>query len=300
MVKGQGSFPEFERLLEKERPLVYHEEYDHFSELSVGLLLVSVGITLFIIMESVSNFIHDISLLLPPIGAILCCRGLILNRLGRREYQFRGLSRTALSETVMYLDSKVAQPEELESIAPYHEGSTLSSFEQIKMQDALVRFVKNTIVVVTWPTGFILDIKGKMEKIKKRLAILPICVALLTLLLFAATYNALTSESQILVFFAWSLGYLLLISFGCIAQSLYYYARSPILGQSSRIITSGSQKIEDTLNEILALLHNEYNYPLRFYVAGAYPILEYTGRTKTSYSLVRLKEAVFYPRIHNV
>ena len=57
-----------------------------------------------------------------------------------------------------------------------------------------------------------------------------------------------------------------------------------------------SIELEETLSEIFALLQTEYRYPLRFYLVKDYPQLKYTGRTKTSETLVQLKEAVFYPR----
>jgi hypothetical protein len=295
MVEGQKSFPEFDMLLEKERPFVYHEEYDHLIGLGVGLLLVSVGIVLFIITESVSRILQIIGLLLLPIGAIFCCLGLIQNQLGRRKYQLRGLSRTALSETIMYLDSVIVQPEELESPAPYHDNIVLGSFEKIKITKGFVKFVNRTSGYITWPSDFVTGINENFEKINRRLALLPLCAIILSLLLLAAMYSFLTSKAANLVYLGTGLGFVGLYSIYCVAQSFYEYSRYPKLANPNNLVVSSSKNIEDTLNDIFLLLQSEYHYPLRFYVTRVYPILEYTGRTKTSFTLIRLKEAVFYP-----
>lgn len=295
MVEGQRLFPEFQKLLEKERPLVYPEEFDYLGEVALGLVIVSTGIVLSIIIGSFSNLSLSISLILLPIGGIFCFTGLIRNRLGRREYQFRGLSRTALSETVMYLDSFAAKPDDLESAAPYHGHSTHSTYELSNMSNSFVSFIRKTIGIITWPTEFIEEILSTMEKTKKRMVLLPISAVLLAILVTYATLSSLTSEGLIMVVFSYCGAYLLLISYGCIAQSLYYYAKTPTVSRSLSIPTSDMQTIENTLDEILDLLHSEYQYPLRFYVARMYPVLEYTGRTKISFTLVRLREAILYP-----
>jgi hypothetical protein len=295
MVEGQESFPEFERLLEKERPPVYHEEYDYLIYVGVGLLLISVGIALFIIMESVSRVIQMTCVLLLPIGAILCSIGFIRNRSGRRKYQFRGLSRTVLSEAIMYLDSVVVQPDELESAAPYHDNIALSNFEKSKIAKGFVKFVNNTAGYITWPLDFVSEMKGDLERIRRRLTLLPLCAVLLSLLLLVAMYYVLISESITSSYLGIGLGFVGIYSIYCIAQSCYEYSRFPKLRNYETLSVSDSQKIEDTLSCIFTLLQKEYNYPLRLYVAGKHTILLYTGRTKTSFSLVRLKEAVLYP-----
>ena len=109
------------------------------------------------------------------------------------------------------------------------------------------------------------------------------------------TYAALTSESLILAFLGLGLFYLFLTSLYCIFQGAYSYVRIPVLNKTMAMNVSKMQKIAETLNEIFILLQRDYSNPLRFYLVREYPQLVYTGRTKTSDALVRLKEAVFYP-----
>jgi hypothetical protein len=67
--------------------------------------------------------------------------------------------------------------------------------------------------------------------------------------------------------------------------------------QIHNIKKSDSIQPEDTVGEILDLFQTEFPTPLRLYVVGDYSQLTYTGRTKTSDTLVRLKEAILYPKL---
>ena len=59
---------------------------------------------------------------------------------------------------------------------------------------------------------------------------------------------------------------------------------------------SETQELTDTIDSFLNLLCAEYHYPLRFILNKEYSQLTYTGRTKTTFTLIRLKEAIFYPQ----
>jgi len=291
-------FYEFERLLDKGNLSVYHEESDYISGLGVGLILLTIGVMIIVILGFISGIIQNIGLLLILVGFVLSFRGLILNRTEKRKYEFKGLSRTTISEAVMYLDSIIAHTEELESPVPYHGKTALSSYEQSKKLNAFIKFVKRTADVFSWSSDFIIKLEKDTLRQKRRMILLPILAVILSLIIAYGTYAAMTSGLPILaISMAYSIPSLLSFSLFCIAESVYAYARIPVIHQSAQINTSDLQKNEDTLKAIFALLRLEYHYPLRFYLVREYPTLKYTGRTKTSFTIIRLKEALLYPTL---
>ncbi len=298
MVDGDSRFPEFEKYLSKnENRISYPEDLPYSTELAAGLLSVSSGVTLFVISYSTASLVKYIGLFLVLSGIALCLIGFAKIRKKIRECGFRGLSRTTISKTIMYLDSIIVQPDELESPAPYHEASSLSSSEKSLAFDEVVNFIKQTSDIITWPLDFIIDTQRHSKWLKRRMILLVISAIVLSLGIGFGTYSALTSESAIIAFLGITLFYLFLVTLYCIFQSVYIYVRIPVLKKTVDLNTSKMQKLEETLNEIFTLLQSDYSNPLRFYLVREYPQLVYTGRTKTSYALVRLKEAVFYPEV---
>jgi hypothetical protein len=197
----------------------------------------------------------------------------------------------------MFIDSKLAEPEELESPAPYYTKSTDTKFNLALKKNSFNKFVVLTAGQFVWPSEIVEEEKLVFEKWQRDTRpAAAIFVVLLTIGILIAYFLLEHGGATLalLLFFP--------VLF-CILSVIYYYVRSLIDGWylfndtwTTRILESDSVQLEEVMVVILRKLQTEFPYPLRFYLAGQYPRVKYTGRTKTMYTLVRLKEAVLYPQ----
>lgn len=296
-MEGDRSFSKFERWLEEEHSSVYEEEFLHRSDLPIGALFAFFGFYPWILSNLALGPLQIIGLATSFLGIMILLRAYVLYRSQLRQYSYRGLSRKTITDAIMFIDSKNVQPEELESPAPYHEKSIDSGYIIGMKEKKFSNFVKSTAGLIVWPSEFINEIKRDLEKKKKRLRFCSISLLVLLLLLMLITYNIFNSGGTILI---WIVFIPLVL---CTLQSIYYYFQyvfdnSHLLKNNwiSDMILSESIQLEETMIEILSRLQAEFQFPLRFHLGHEYPHLVYTGRTKTTYTLVRLKEAVLYPQ----
>jgi hypothetical protein len=298
MVEGQESFPEFERLLEKEYPSVYQEEWEHEPALFIGLFLIFLSSFPFLFLGISSGIIQVLGLLLSFLGTIIFFFGLVSHERKRRKYLFRGLSRKTISEAIMFIDALLARPEDLDSPAPYHDQAPIKSYEVVIRKPAFILLVKSTAGLVTWPSDRIDEITAELREKEKRVpALLVFLTIVISIMLFIAIFWLVASGNP---------GFLVLVLIPilCLFQLAYYIInplyRSYFLFKGNwlqQVRTSESISLEESLEETIALLQTDYIYPLRFYLLKEYPVLKYTGRKKTGYTLIRFKEAVLYPAI---
>jgi hypothetical protein len=295
MVEGYTQFPEFEKSLEKEALSVYHEEWNQESIMSIGVSFIALGLLPGFLTRFSKNDALFTGLIFSTIGIVIILIPPVMKRTKWSMYSFRGLSRKTISDSIMFLDSKLAQPDELESTAPYHEKEPLTSFQYSKMKLELPKFIKSTTGLITWPSELISEFKMELEDDRHRFPGFIICIVTILLIPLVAMYFMYTSGSDVLLVFAY-ISLFIILQVTCnipqiLISNLYMFNNEWL----SYVRTSQTCQLEESLNEIFTLLHSEFPHPLRFYLVREYPLLKYTGRTKTSNTLVRLKEAVLYP-----
>ena len=296
VVEGENRFPKFERWLQKEYPSAYEEEIYHRSEWPIGILLTTFGFFPWVLSNFAFGPIQIVGLGASLFGIIVIIAGLVRYRLKLEHYRYHGLTRMTISDAIMSLDAHIVTPDEVELLAPYYEKPEPLRSERVAKRFALTKFIKNTAGLIEWPSDFIIHMKENLKHEEKQLRTFSISFVVFLLIPITMTYYFLTSGS----FFFISL-YFAPLAF-CIAEVAYGYFRN--LSNHSYlfrgnwlldVVTSESVRLEETMVRILNLLHLEFQYPLRFYLSREYPLLTYTGRTKTTLTLARLKEAILYP-----
>ncbi len=195
----------------------------------------------------------------------------------------------------MYLDSGLAQPEELESPSPYHEKQPFTYQELSKMKQGLPRLIKSTAGLITWLSDIINELEAELDYSRKQLAGFIIFVISIFLIPILAVYFMYTSGSDVLLVLAFIPIYLIFQFTFIMPQFLVNSWYMFNIEWLSSVRTSQIYQLEESLNEIFTLLRSEFLHPLRFHLVRDYPLLNYTGRTKTNNALVQLKEAVLYP-----
>ncbi|MFW9835107.1 MAG: hypothetical protein ACFFEK_14000 [Candidatus Thorarchaeota archaeon] len=291
---GGSRFPKFERWIEKEYPSVYQEEYYHRSELPVGILLSVFGFYPWVLTNFAFGILQILGLIASLSGLLLLFWGFIAYRKKLKVYSYHGLSRNTISDAISVLDSKIVQPDELVSPAPYFNKRVDSAYNLGLKEREFLRFVKSTTGLFEWPSSIIDEMKLDIDKMRRAT---PRCSILFLIV------------SILLLFWAYSLlAFSLLIAFGIfpvffILQESYYYYQYALRDLHlvnekwiRDLLESDSVQPEEVMKQILYRLQSEFPFPLRFYLAKEYPILVYTGRTKTTFTLARLREAVLYPQ----
>ncbi len=294
-MEGNTEFPKFERLLEKERPFVYHEHYYLQNRLFIGPIITVLGILpmpFFLVWSSELQVICQFVIL---IGFILTIRSFVLYRSKIMEYSFRGLSRQTITEAIMFLDLRFVQPEKPVSPVSVLMKLSLYRYDLGMFRRKFQKLVKSTIGLITWPSKLIDELEREIQEEKKNLRPCLITVFLFFLVMSVITYYANTLGGWLL--------FTPVLLFICSFQTiiLYFrdlYNRAHIFRGNwiHQVQKSESIQLEETIDEIFNLLQSEFPYPLRFYFTGEYPKLTYTGRTVTSYAFNPFKEAVFYPQ----
>lgn len=297
MAEGQTRFPEFERRLEKEHPVVYHEEIEQRADIPIGICAACLGVLLFVLSSFTMDVFQTLGLVVSIVGILLIVRGFALYRLNLRSYTYRGLDRETITGAIEYIDARIAKPEELESPAPYHDKIAIPSFELGSKSAEFAKLVRSTAGLITWPSYFIKGIEEDFQNVRRKLP--RIAVFLLTLFFVSALaiYYTLALGGLYLIFPAlWTLFCTLQISYQFL-RSVFGNVYFPDQDWLDQVLQTESTQLEKSLDEIFNLLQSEFPHPLRFHLVKEYPQLKYTGRTKTGFTLVRLREAVLYPRI---
>ncbi|MFW9770158.1 MAG: hypothetical protein ACFFF9_09110 [Candidatus Thorarchaeota archaeon] len=293
-MEGDKRFPKFERWLEKEYPSVYEEEFYHRSDLPIGIFLALFGWFPWLLTNFAFGPIQILGIAASLLGIILLFRAYVMHRSQLKQYCYNGLNRNTITDAIMFLDSRIVQPDDLESPAPYYEKRVDASYNLGMKERNYLRFIRSTTGLFLWPSSTISEIKSDIHRMKRET-------------FRCSAFFLLTSI--ILLFWMFSdFTVYVLTGFGIVPLSLifytsYYYFQyvikdMPLLDEKwiQDIHVSDTVHFEDVMNEILSQLHSEFPFPLRFHLAKEYPLLTYTGRTKTTYTLVRLKEAVLYPQ----
>jgi hypothetical protein len=201
----------------------------------------------------------------------------------------------------MYLEARFVHPELLVSAVPYHEKMAISSGSIEKYKREFQKFAISTTGLITWPSALVDELEKDVGEAQHD--VWPCTLAFLALLIVIPTalYYILTPDD-------FSSPWVWLIGVGPMGLSIVYayimflFHTKHLFGfnQIHDIKKSDSIQPEDTVGEILDLFQTEFPTPLRLYVIGDYSQLTYTGMTKTSDTLVRLKEAILYPKLTEV
>jgi multisubunit Na+/H+ antiporter MnhG subunit len=294
MVEGYSDFPEFEKLLEKESPSVYHEEYLLDKRVGIGIILSIIGII--VIIFSSSNLCTYIGLGIILIGFLTATTCIVINRLKQRRYTFQGLSRNLISKAIMFIDLQLSKLKTIESTVPHHENLPYSYLELNSMRESFILFLKSTKGLITWPIEIINPMEDSLRKNRKQLPTFLTTLVVMFFILVLSCYFLLAS------------GFFLLVAVGLILLSctipypfyvpIYMIKRMYLFKDDwiTDVSRSDSISLEESLLRIFSLLGSKFPFPLRFHLMGEYQLLEYTGRTKSSSTHVILKEAVLYPR----
>jgi hypothetical protein len=212
-----------------------------------------------------------------------------------KQHNFQKLSQSTIADAIMYLEARFAGLEMLVSVVPWHEKMALSSSSIEKYKREFQKLVISTTGLITWPSALINELEKDVGDAQHDVR--PCTLAFLALLIAisAITYYILTLESLWVWLiavppFGFSLIYVYIMF---LFQTTHLFGFNRI----HDIKKSDSIQLEDTIGAIFDLLQTEFSTPLRLYVIGDYSQLIYTGRTKTSDTLVRLKEAILYPKL---
>ncbi|MFX1578248.1 MAG: hypothetical protein ACFFBJ_01270 [Promethearchaeota archaeon] len=297
MVEG-SRFPEVERWLEKEYPSVYEENRIYGIDWGIGVLLLFFGLFLGVVYNLTSNSLQIIGLVLIVLGIMIEVRVYILYLIKKKRYSYHGLSRETMSDAIMYLDIKMTRLEDIESIAPNHVLSKYLDYTLDESKQKIYRFLRLTVGLFVWPSVFINEIKVDIKDQQRRVRLYSILyfVLLLLSILIECLIIISGSESLLLIF---SIP-LLIVPFLLTYEYLRYYFNNLFISRDewlSRILQSESISLKETMVEILTKLRTEFQYPLLFFLAQEYPLLNYTGRTDEYWGapFLRLKEAILYP-----
>ena len=212
-----------------------------------------------------------------------------------KHHSFQKLSQSTITEAIMYLDARFAQPEKLVPVAPYNDKRAISGTMLGTYKIEFQKFAISTSGLITWPSALVDELEREVGAARSSVRPITLAVLVISFFMVGATYFLLTHD----LFWAVLIGvapFGLVMLFGYVTillQTIHLVGSDRI----HDIKKSDSIQIEDTLEEIFDLLQKEFQYPLRFYLTGDYPNLTYTGKTKTSDTLVSLKEAILYPRL---
>lgn len=295
-MEGKTEFPEFERLLEKESPVVYHEEYHHQIRLFIGPFIAVIGTMPLSLFRMTWGELQTFGLVVFLLGVILTIRSLVLYRSQIKEYSYNGLSRKTITEAIMFLDTRFVQPEKIVQVVPFLKKMVLSSYKFGRFKREFYKFVESTTGLITWPSRLIDKFEMDIQDAKKGLR--PISITFLLVLPVISVVTIYLSR-----FGGWTLLIAIVPSGYCFFWSIfsffhYLYDNAPMFRSNwiHQVLKSESIQLEETIDAIFNLLQSEFPYPLRFHLTGEYPQLTYTDRTKTSHTRVSLKEAVLYPQ----
>jgi hypothetical protein len=294
-VEGKTEFPDFERLIEKEIPIVYHEEYYHQMRLFIGPSIAVLGILPLFLFRMTWGELQTFGLVATLFGIILTIRSFVLYRSLHREYSYKGVSRQTITEAIMFLDLRFVQPEKPKSPVSVLMKLRLYRYDLGMFRRKFHKLVICTIGLITWPSKLIDELEREVQDEKKTLRPCLITVLLFFLVISIITYFANTLGGWLL--------FIPVLLFICSFQTIisyfrYLYDRKHMYRGNliHQVQKSESIQLEETIDEIFNILQSEYLYPLRFYLTGEYPKLTYTGRTVTSYAFNPLKEAILYPQ----
>lgn len=288
-------FPRFEKSLEREQGSVYEEEDNYVVPVAVGILLV-VCMVYILHLEFISESITEV---LTELGALcgiaFVTYGLYIRKRALKKYQFHGISRRTISAVVEYLDSVTVPAEQIESAARYQDGPIHKRLQIHELFEEYLGLMKSLRQKILWPQEQVMLAEEYMAMYRRRIRKM-IFITLLIGLFFIALGlpPALAFERSeifivmiLLVHGVCAIGWALLMAYRTIDLCDVKWLND--------ISVSDDINLSDTLNEILLLLRNQYEYPLRFFVTGQYEGMTYTGRTKTTFTSAMLKEAVLYP-----
>ena len=212
-----------------------------------------------------------------------------------KQHSVQKLSQTTITDAIMYLDARFAQPEKLVCVAPYHDKRAVSGIKLNSYKKGFQKFALSTSGLITWPSALVEELEREVGDARSSVRPITLAVLVLVSVLSVFTYFLITID----LFWAVLLGvapFGLVVFYGFVTILL---RTTHLLGnnQIHDIKKSDSIQPEDAVGEILDLFQTEFPTPLRLYVVGDYSQLTYTGRTKTSDTLVRLKEAILYPKL---
>lgn len=288
-------FSGFEKSLECKQGSVYEEEDNYVVPVAVGILLVACTAYILhfeFISESIIEVLAELGALC---GVAFVTYGLYIRKRALKKYQFHGISRRTISAVVEYLDSVTVPPEQIELAARYQDGPVHKRFQIHELFEEYLGLMKCLRQKILWPQEQVILAEEYMAVYGRRIRKM-IFITLLMGIIFIALGlpPALTFERPeifivmiLLVHGVCAIGWALLMAYRTIDLCDVKWLND--------ISVSDDINLSDTLNEILLLLVDQYEHPLRFFVAGQYAVMTYTGRTKTTYTLARLKEAVLYP-----
>ncbi|MHA2143907.1 MAG: hypothetical protein ACXAB0_00540, partial [Candidatus Thorarchaeota archaeon] len=296
VVEGKTEFPDFERLIEKEIPIVYHEEYYHQMRLFIGPFIAVLGILPLFLFRMTWGELQTFGLVATLFGVILTIRSFVLYRSNIREYSYKGLSRKTITEAIMFLDTRFVQPEKKVQVVPFLKKMVLSSYKFGRFKKEFYKFVESTTGLITWPSRLFDGFEMDIQDVKKGFRPISITFLLVLPVISIVTIYLSTFGGWTLLIAIVPSGYCFF--WGIFSFFRYLYDNAPLFRSNwiNQVLKSESIQLEDTIDAIFNLLQSEFPYPLRFHLTGEYPQLTYTDRTITSHTRVSLKEAVLYPQ----
>ena len=171
----------------------------------------------------------------------------------------------------------------------------LSDFNLRTYKIGFQKFVIATIGMITWPSVLVDELEKEVGEAQSDVRPCTAGFLALLIMLSAATYYVFTINTLWVLL----IGILPTVLIAVYAYMIYLFQTMHLSRFNSiqHVKKSDSIQLEDTMREIFDLLQAEYPSPIRFYLAGDYSQLTYTGKTKTTGTLIRLKEAILYPRL---
>ena len=273
-------FREFDKLRQHLKVLPYREHAIIFPYFFIASMSIVFAILLLI-------WFVPLAILMIVLGVMIGMYGYTLQKREIEKYSFYDLSRESITKAVEFMDSFNVSEDELESPVPYHEAKPRGGYEMYGLYHGLIEFMREAGKKLSWPTEIEMEIRESIDQEKKHL---PKDSALYLIIVVPfMSAGIIFGDIQFLI-----LGFLIIM---ILSGDIYRTYRDIEDDWLNEILFSDTQELSDALNSFLNMLCAEYHYPLRFFLNKEYPQLIYTGRTRTTFTLIRLKEAIFYPQI---
>jgi hypothetical protein len=202
-----------------------------------------------------------------------------------------GVKREAISKAVSYFDLRCANPSQIDPVVQSMSIDTYARAKSTEKAQAALNLVVHVANKVEWPCSEIEKLR-EYARVVRMTSRMTAAIAAAMLLVASVFYvSSLLFATFLLIMF---------VFFPCALLGiveLYRNRKVLLYGRHlDRIDCFEDVEPKQTAALILDLLARELKWPIRFYLAGDYEGLVYTGRKQTTYGLYRLKEAVLYPQ----
>jgi len=295
-VEGSNRFPEFEKRIEKGLPVAYHEEWNQREDIVLGGFLTILGFLPLLWLDLSFGLFQILGFITSFIGVLVLARGVVLYRRLIKQYSFHGLTRKTISDAIMHIDAQLAQPEEFDSPVLYHDKTPVSKYKMSLNEAAFRELLANTSGLITWPSAIVEEHESNVRNDKRAFYYSLLLLIIIIVIVVMIIWYLLTAWDWSLLAFIFIPLFCLLQTSWCLVPHIFELHRYLIKDEwIAKVRKNDTIRLSESLDELFHLLQSEFSYPLKLELVRTYPQLTYTGRTKLSYTLVNLKEAVLYP-----